>query len=133
MMVGSVNAMSLSGLNMVQRPSRAEAFKQVDANSDGSLDTAELSVLGTRIAEMTGQNFDLDAIMNQFDRNQDGLLDQEEAFGALDELRARGGGAPPPPDDRGKPPSSGLSELISQYLTDSGSSVASRSILDIAV
>jgi len=118
MMVGNVSFTAQSGPDMMRMPSRTEVFNEVDANSDGSFDKVELSAMGMKLSEKTGISIDMNEIMDKFDQNRDGLLDQKEAFGALDKMKEMGKGPPPPKNGQGGPSSSPAFQFDNSYFSN---------------
>jgi len=90
-------------LSMPKPPGRAEAFNSFDCNGNGALDTAELTALGENYSSKTGKEFDLDAIMSQFDTDSNGSLNEDEGLAVLDRLQEMAGGPPPPRPGRQDP------------------------------
>ena len=97
MNISPINSFPPRGVNMTQPPDREEVFKKVDSNADGAFDKSELSALGEHLSSATGKEFDLEAIMSQFDTDGSGTLNKEEGLAVLDNLKEMAGGFPAPP------------------------------------
>ncbi len=116
----------MQGVGMARHPERAEAVKSLDGNGDGTIDKEELSVLGDRYSSATGREFDLEAVMNQFDTDGDGVLSEDEGLAVLDKLQAMAGGSPPP-----RPDLQGAAGLVEQYRANADGTGYSSALLEL--
>ncbi len=101
-MVSSISNASAGMPVMKEPPSQEEVFKKVDANGDGTFDKTELSEFAKMISQMSGQDIDVDEIMSLYDEDGDGILQEQEAYAALDGIKEKIGSPPGPPP--GPPP-----------------------------
>ena len=100
-------------------PNAAEQFSEIDANSDGAIDTDELSVLLDEMSEVSGTTLDTDELLAASDGDSDGVLNEEEMHSLMSELH----------DKLGPPPQNGnmatMGDIFSSYLEDADSDTLS--------
>ncbi|MGE4560693.1 MAG: EF-hand domain-containing protein [Desulfobulbus sp.] len=84
-----------------EKPDLSQLVSQLDADSSGSLDTAdEIQDLADAINRASGVSDDLNEFLSNYDTDQDGSLSEEEALSAL-EANPPQGPPPPPPGSMG--------------------------------
>ena len=103
-----ITSQSVSG-DLRPKPDPEEKFNDLDTDGNGTLDTVELSEVAKEIASMTGQEFNADEFMAQYDSDGDGELSKDEMDTMM---RAMG----PPPEDV----SSSVWEALQSYLNNAG-------------
>lgn len=97
MMVSSQFSMgSLSSLNRTQmsRPDPSKKFKELDANSDGSLDKTEFETLTSEISSINGGQKSTGDMFSKIDSDGDGLITSSE-FQSAKPPRMQPGGFDP--------------------------------------
>lgn len=111
--MSTINGMSsiLSSLSIQStqgKPDPAEKFKELDADSNGSLDKTELSTMAKELAKMTGKTLNVDDTITTYDTNNDGALNQDEMDTMMQKM--------------GPPTASGASmqQVMDAYSTNSG-------------
>lgn len=92
-----------SGPMFAMRPDPQEMFNRVDKDGSGGIDADELSAMTEKMAEHTGETIDVDSLMETYDSDGDGVLNEEETHEAMESLREEMG----PPPGGGRPPMGG--------------------------
>ncbi len=114
-MISGINDGSSFMRNMgmgAMRPDPAERFNKADANGDGGLDKSEMQTVLDKVSEMSGQDINVDNVFSEFDADEDGVLSEQEAETAMNQLREEmepqmrgmkgGKGGPHPPGIGGR-------------------------------
>jgi hypothetical protein len=92
-----------SGPMFSMRPDPREMFNRIDKDGSGGIDADELSALTEKMAERSGEAIDADKLMETYDSDGDGVLNEEETHSAMESLREEMG----PPPGGGRPPMGG--------------------------
>lgn len=69
---------SLAVQGMQSKTDPTEKFKELDTDSNGSLDKIELSSMAVELSKMTGTTINVDDSITTYDADNDGLLNQDE-------------------------------------------------------
>ena len=99
----------ISGMNGMaggMRPDPQQMFNRLDRDGSTGLDKDELNTMAEKVAERTGNEIDVDSLMETYDGDGDGVLNEEEANNAMESLRDQMG----PPPGEGPPPGGGRPE-----------------------
>lgn len=118
----------MSGMMGGMRPDPQQMFNRMDKDGSSSIDKDEFSAMAEKMAEETGTEIDVDSLMEEYDGDGDGVLNQEETQAAMESLHEQmgpppaggpgaGGGPPPPPEEE-------TSGVYGQDGVDSQSTVA---------
>lgn len=91
------------GPMFAMRPDPQEMFNRVDKDGSGGLDADELTAMTEKIAEHSGETIDVDSLIEDYDSDRDGVLNEEEMQSAMESLREEMG----PPPGGGRPPMGG--------------------------
>ena len=89
---------SMGGMMNGMRQGPQQMFNRMDKDGSAGIDKDELNAMAEKVAERTGNEIDVDSVMEEHDGDGDGLLNQEEAQSAMESLKGQMG---PPP--AGKP------------------------------
>lgn len=72
--------------SMQSRPDPAQKFKELDTDSNGSLDKTELSAMAKELSTMTGKTLNVDDSITTYDADNDGLLSQDEVGAMMQQV-----------------------------------------------
>lgn len=89
---GISNSSSIIAMLQGMQSKAAEKFKGLDTDSNGGLDTVELSTMAKELSRMTGTTLNVDDAMKTYDANGDGQLSQQETETMMQQVVG------PPPD-----------------------------------
>ena len=105
---GISNSSSIIAMLQSMQSKATEKFKELDTDSNGGLDTIELSSMAKELSRMTGTTLNVDDAMKTYDANGDGQLSQEETDTMMQQVLG-------PPLDAG-----GNSQAMKAYKANSG-------------
>jgi hypothetical protein len=88
----------MSGMMGGMRPDPQQMFNRLDSDGSASVDKDELSAMAEEVADRTGNEIDVDSLMESYDGDGDGVLSQEEAESAMESIKEQMG---PPPEGGG--------------------------------
>jgi Ca2+-binding EF-hand superfamily protein len=71
---------------MQSRPDPAQKFKELDTDSNGSLDKTELSAMAKELSTMTGKALNVDDSITTYDADSDGQLNQDEVGAMMQQV-----------------------------------------------
>ena len=99
----------ISGMNGMaggMRPNPQQMFNRMDKDGSAGLDRDELNTMAEKVAERTGNEIDVDSLMDTYDGDGDGVLDEAETQDAMESLRDQMGPTPGegPPPGQNPPP-----------------------------
>lgn len=97
----------MSGMMGGMRPDPQQMFNRMDKDGSAGIDKDELSAMTEKMAEASGTEIDVVSLMEEFDGDEDGILNQDETHAAMESLKEQmgpppnggpgAGGGPPPP------------------------------------
>jgi hypothetical protein len=96
----------MNGMIGGMRPTPQQMFNRMDKDGSTGIDKDELSAITEKMADASGTGIDVDSLMEEFDGDGDGVLNQEETHAAMESLKEQmepppnggpGAGGPPPP------------------------------------
>jgi hypothetical protein len=117
----------MSGMTGGMRPDPQQVFNRMDKDGSAGIDKDELSAMTEKMADLSGTEIDVVSLMEEFDGDADGILNQDETHAAMESLKEQMG--PPPnggPGAGGGPPPQPQEETSSVYGKDgveSGSTI----------
>lgn len=88
------------------RPEPQQMFNRMDKDGSAGIDKDELSAMAEKVAERTGNEIDVDSLMEKYDGDGDGVLSEDETQSAMESIKDQMG---PPPKGKpmGPPPGGG--------------------------
>lgn len=86
----------MGGMMGGMRPDQQQMFNRVDKDGSGGIDKEELGTMAEKIAERTGNEIDVDSLIEEYDGDGDGVLNQDETQAAMESLREEMGPPPQP-------------------------------------
>ncbi len=126
-MISGISGMSTMMGSM--RPDPQQMFNRMDKDGSAGIDKDELSAMTEKMTEASGTIIDVESLMEEFDVDVDGILNQDETHAAMESLKEQMG--PPPnggPEAGGGPPTPPLQEeAFGEYGQDG---IASQSTID---
>ena len=87
----------IGGMMGGMRPDPQQMFNRVDKDGSGGIDGSELSAMAEKISERTGSEIDVDSLMEEYDGDGDGVLNQDETRAVMDSFKEEMGPPPPKP------------------------------------
>jgi hypothetical protein len=81
----------MGGMMGGMRPDPQQIFNRVDKDGSGGLDESELGAMADKIAERTAKEIDVDNLMEEYDGDGDGVLNQDETQTAMESLKEKMG------------------------------------------
>ncbi len=88
----------MSGMMGGMRPDPQQMFNRMDKDGNAGIDKDELSAMTEKMAEASGTEIDVVSLMEEFDGDEDGILNQDETHAAMESFREEMG---PPPLPKG--------------------------------
>lgn len=119
----------ISGMNAMMggmRPDPQQMFNRMDKDGSSSIDRDELSAMAEKMAEKTGTEIDVDSLMEAYDGDGDGVLNEAETQAAMESLKDQMGPPPAggPGAGGGPPPQAETSGVYGQDGADAQSTIA---------
>lgn len=68
------------------RPAPQQMFNRMDKDGSSGIDKDEWSAVTEKMASESGTEIDVDGLMEEFDGDGDGVLNQEETHAAMESL-----------------------------------------------
>jgi len=74
----------MSGMMGGMRPDPQQMFNRMDKDGNAGIDKDELSAMTEKMAEASGTEIDVVSLMEEFDGDEDGILNQDETHAAME-------------------------------------------------
>lgn len=97
----------MGGMMGGMRPDPQQMFNRMDKDGSAGVDKAELSAMAEKVAERTGNEIDVDSLMETYDGDGDGVLSQVETESAMESIKEQMGPPPEGGGPKGPPPEGG--------------------------
>jgi len=71
------------------RPDPQQMFNRMDKNGSAGIDKDELSAMTEKMAEASGTEIDAVSLVEEYNGDEDGILNQDETHAAMESLKAQ--------------------------------------------